>query len=255
MSDTTGTSEKESVVVDQGKVTFSYSRKRNIGNYESEDVFVSSTHTVPTTLVDGFIDGQGEKHMQVLKVHVFEALGLTWELDPEGLAVVRATQMAPAIQVAPAPQPQAPMQQAPQPVAMAPAQQPPVSTISAQPTPAVPAGGMAAAGVYAPPPGACGDCGMNDWWDNRAEQDGKIALNQKIGPDFKCKNQQCKHSIFRPGSFQYNKQAGPRAPQAAIAQGVAAMAPPPAAAPAAPAYTEAPPVTAPWSGPADEAPF
>ena len=216
MTDNT-TSEHEQVIVDQGKVTFSYSRKQNLGNYESEDVFVSSTHTVPTSMVDGYIRANGTDKMNVLKAHVWDALGLDMVFTDEGAPVLRpAVAAAPAIQVAPAPVAQPP-QYAPPP------QQPPAPSQVPQVQP--PSGGMAAVGTYAPPPGPCGDCGMNDWWDNRADVDGRINTGQKVGPDWKCKNQQCKHGVFRPGTFAYNKSVGNAAP--VVAQAVQQMAPPP----------------------------
>jgi len=235
-------SEKETVVVDEGKVTFGFSRKENRGNYSNEEASAYITFTVPTVVIPGYLTEKGAEKMNDAKAIVFDSLGLDMEFDEQGrLQVVKpvaAVAAAPVTQVAPP----APF---PAPAAtVAPLPQAPPSAIPQTP----PVAGMAQVGVYSQPPGVCGECGMNDWWDNRLEQDGKIQLNQKIGPDFKCKNQQCKHSMFRPGSFQYNKQAGPRAPQAAVAAVAQGMAPPAAPAPP-PAYTNEPVYSA------DEAPF
>ena len=112
---------------------------------------------------------------------------------------------------------------------------------------------MAAVGVYANYPGPCEKCGQNDWWDNRSDVDSRIQQGIKVGPDWKCKNQQCKHGVYRPGTFQYNKTAS-RSPQTQanaaqahqVVQQVAQSMPQ-----MQPMYDAA----GNWTGPPDEAPF
>jgi len=190
--------ETTTVIQDERKVTWSYSRKRNIGNYESEDVGIYMTDHAPksTKNMVKWVSEKTEAVFNELKPQVWDALGLAFSYDDLGVPVLDKPEKAVAVTV-PAPQPSGtPVpDQAPRP----PGQTPSI----AQP------------GVHAVTPQFCKDCGaqgLEAFWDNRVENDTKQANGQKIGPDFKCKT--CSGGngkgkpLYRPGSYDYNQAVG-----------------------------------------------
>jgi hypothetical protein len=218
-TDVEAVTEAEVEVVDQRKVTFSYTRKKNLGNYESEDIGIYSTDLVPksTKNMQKWIDDKSESAFNNMKVQVWAALGLSFGFNDRGDPVLDVPKPAPA-PAAPAPAaPAAPQTGGvpiPQPQAPAQGQR--------QDNPSV-----AQVGYYAVEPQFCKDCGnqgLESFWDNRTDIDAKITAGQKIGPDFKCKS--CNGGngkgkpLYRPGSYDYNQAVGgaPAAP--------AQMAPP-----------------------------
>lgn len=218
----------EKVVVDEKKVTWSYSRKKNIGNYQSEDVGIYLTDHAPksTRNMVKWVSDKSEAVFNELKIQVWTALDLPFGFNDRGDPVLDKPK-------APAPTPPAVQ-------GGAPASQVPNPTPSPGPTPPPPqaplSGGdnptMAQVGYYATEPTFCRDCGaqgLEAFFDNRTDIDTRIQAGQKIGPDFKCKscgggngpNKQGKATpIYRPGSYPYNQAIG--SGQA----GGAAMAPP-----------------------------
>ena len=44
-----------------------------------------------------------------------------------------------------------------------------------------------------------------DFFDNRVKQDQNMLEGKPIGPDWKCKNDNCQKKYYRPGSYQYNQ--------------------------------------------------
>jgi len=217
--------ETETTKVTEDKITIGYARKAGLPNYSSHEVSLFMTVDLPAD-PQAWLAANGQQKLDVLKAHAYDGLGLDYAME-DGRPVLVKTEVAPA----PAPVPQAPVaapavgQYAP-PQAQAPMAQPPM------PSP-TPPGGIAAVGVHANFPNRCLKCGNTEFWDNRAENDLKIPQGIKIGPDWKCKNQQCKEGTFREGSYQYNKTAQSNAPggqaiQQAVTNVAQAFNPPPA---------------------------
>lgn len=186
------TSEEKSVTQDpqdERKVTWGYTRKTNLGNYESEEVSVYVTDHVPksTKNVAKWVGDKSEAMFDTLKTQVWDGLGLEFEYDELGHPKLTAPVPPPApVPVSPAPQP-------------VPAQQATRGGRRDDPS-------IAQIGYYADPPDFCDKCGQRDFYDNRTDVDARITAGQKIGPDFKCKN--CNNGVWRPGSYDYNKHVG-----------------------------------------------
>ncbi len=231
----------EKVVVDEKKVTWSYARKRNVGNYQSEDVGIYLTDHVPKSVrnVVKWTSDKSEAVFNELKVQVWTALGLSFGFNDRGDPVL--DEPAPPAVATPPSGTQVPVQ-TPAPVGGTP---PPGPTPAPQPRLQ---GGdnptMAQAGYYAPEPTFCRDCGgqgLEAFYDNRTDIDTKIQAGQPIGPDFKCRN--CGGGngpgkktgkptpIYRPGSYPYNEalKSGGAPPGAALAP--PGVTPPPEAPP------------------------
>jgi hypothetical protein len=186
----------ETVIVDERKVTWSYSRKKNLGNYQSEDIGIYLTDHAPksTKNVLKWASDKSEPVFNELKAQVWGALGLEFLFDELGVPNLDEVLVTPPT-TQPAPvQPSPPVQQE-----RAPGQNPSI----AQP------------GVHAVTPTFCKDCGnqgLESFWDNRTQNDEKQAAGQKIGPDFKCKNCDGGNGkgkpLYRPGSYDYNQRVG-----------------------------------------------
>ncbi len=207
----------EAVIVDERKVTWSYTRKKNIGNYQSEDVGIYLTDHIPKSVrnVVKWTSDKSEAVFNELKVQIWTALDLPFGFNDRGDPVL--DKPAPATT---APTPSAVPTATPQPAGPTPA-------VTGTPVPTQPllSGGdnpaVAQVGYYAVEPTFCRDCGaqgLEAFFDNRTDIDTRIQAGQKIGPDYKCRN--CgggngpsKKSgkptpIYRPGSFQYNEAVG-----------------------------------------------
>lgn len=200
-------SEETSVIQDDRKVTFGYTRKRNLGNYESEEYSVYVTDHVPESEdnVAKFVHDKSEPMFDELRQQVWAALDLTFSFDDEGHPRLDTPPVAP-------PRPT----NTDAPPSVVPPQSPPQSTRARRDGPAV-----AQIGMYADEPQFCKDCGERDFYDNRSDVDEKIRQRQRIGPDFKCKkcgggNGKGK-PVFRPGSYDYNQ---------AVSSQPASMSPP-----------------------------
>lgn len=74
---------RRSVDIEQLKHTVSYSRKKNLGNYESEDIglFVQFQTPLDASLAD--IMSEARSLQYVLKAEVLEHLGINYEVDPQ----------------------------------------------------------------------------------------------------------------------------------------------------------------------------
>lgn len=210
-------------VSDDGrKVTFGYSRKVSPKQYESEEVSIFITDEVPadTESVLMWAANVAPAAMTVIKAQVWDALGLPFSFDEEGVPHLdKPAPPRPVDNRGPSGQPP------PQHPATPPQQAPGAPVPGSRPADG-PA--MAQVGYYADFPGFCKDCGQQGtdaFYDNRTEQDQKIQAGQKIGPDFKCRH--CGGGngkgkpLFRPGSYDYNQAVG--SGQA----GAPAMTPPP----------------------------
>lgn len=189
--------DKEYVAQDERKVTWGLTRKVSDNNYGSVEVSIYLTDHAPksTKNMAKFVQDKSEAAFDTLKAEVWTALDLEFEFTEEGRPkLVKKVPPRPVEPVSPNTQ-----QPLPQP--------------AAPPTPG--AGPLTA---YAEKPDFCKNCGNREFYDNRMEQDQKMAQGQKIGPDWKCKNPDCtKPGVWRPGSYDYNQ---------ARDQGPAATAPP-----------------------------
>ena len=201
--------DKEVVTVadDQRKVTWSYTRKKNLGNYQSEDIGIFITDNIPksTKNIIKWVSEKSDTAFNEAKVQVWTALGLTFGFNERGDPVL--DEPVPVVPQAPTPQPPlAATAPAPlvTPVTNAPAQNQRADNPS-----------IAQVGYYHPDPIFCKDCGnqgLESFWDNRLEIDEKIKKGQKIGPDFKCRN--CNGGngkgkpLYRAGSYDYNQAVG-----------------------------------------------
>lgn len=69
--------------IEQLKHTVSYSRKKNLGNYASEDVglFVQFQTSLDASLADIMTEARSLQY--VLKAEVLEHLGISYEVDPQ----------------------------------------------------------------------------------------------------------------------------------------------------------------------------
>jgi hypothetical protein len=90
-----------------------------------------------------------------------------------------------------------------------------VQTIPNQPAAAMPPQAMAPAAPAPAPtagsPGQCSKCGGTEWWDNRQDNQRRRANGNQLGPEWKCKNQQCKNPIW---PSDYNQFKGmPKEPR------------------------------------------
>lgn len=204
------TSEKEITRVEERKVTWGYTRKVNLGNYESEEVSVYLTEAIPEQAgAAQWVVKTTESHLDALKTEVWSALGLDFGFNPEGRpSLVPKVPPAQPAQVSAGPPPTQPRGAVtPPPLPPPPPQQQPQQGMQPQQNGAV-------VGVYANMPRFCGDtwdkgCGDQggDWfYDNRSDNDQKLLQGQKVTPDFKCKK--CGKGGFRPGSYEYNQGVG-----------------------------------------------
>ena len=191
------TSEAKDLTIEGRRVTWGYTRKTSPAQYESEEVSLFVSDAVPSDVEDigQWVTENTEQAYATLKAEVWAALGLSFSFDGRGFPKLdRPAPKRPIDADPPAPQPPP-----------APANQPaPPANQPAQGMAPVPGG--AQVGTYAAFPGFCKECGaqgIESFYDNRADVDGRIAKGLKIGPDFKCK--QCKNGLFRPGSYEYNE--------------------------------------------------
>jgi hypothetical protein len=234
-------SEKETVTTgatetEHRKVTFGYTRKVGLPNYGSEEFSVYMTDIVPDdTDVATFVHGRSEAAADLLKQQVWDALGLAFSFTDSGTPVLdevepplvpqvpaQGQQQAQPAQPPPLPQPRGNNQAQPPPI---PQGQPIPQRQHPRSGPDQPS--IAQVGVYAQFPsfcgedikGGCGASGVENFYDNRADNDMKIQTGQKVTPDFKCKK--CKSGYFRPGSYDYNQNIG-----GGGSQQPASMAPP-----------------------------
>lgn len=221
------TAETEVLRASEDKVTVGYTRKQGLPNYSSHEVSLFLT-IEGVGNPDEWLAANGQQKLDKLKAHAYDGLGLDYTLDDQHRPVLIEKQPAAQAVAQPMPNYAPPVQQAPpmQPAPM-PQQgmpQPPL------PNPTAP-GGVATVGVYANHPVRCLKCGNTEFWDNRADVDQRIQEGKKVGPDWKCKNQQCKNGTFRDGTYTYNKTAGQgnQAVQQAVQNVEQAFTPPPAA--------------------------
>ncbi len=206
--------DEETVIVDERKVTWSYSRKRNLGNYESEDVGIYLTDHVPksTKNIVKWVSDKSEAVFNELKVQVWTAHGLDFGFNDRGDPILDKPTPVPAQSLGPpvvsssmgGPPPPIPTVTLPVQEQRAPGQSPSIAQV----------------GMHAVTPTFCRDCGaqgLEAFWDNRVQNDENQAEGKKIGPDFKCKtceggngpNKQNKPTpIYRPGSYDYNQRVG-----------------------------------------------
>ncbi len=194
------------------KVTWGYTRKKNLGNdahgnprYESEEVSLYVTDMVPEgEQIMSWVANQSPLAYDVIKAEVWSALDLDFGYDEGGVPYL----VPPTIGTRGLPPPVAPPTNFDPSEAVGPVQKGSPVGPSTRPTP--PGGAndpsMAQVGYYAAPPVFCKSCGSKDFYDNRAEGDTKVSNRQKLGPDWKCKG--CGKGVFRPGSFDYNKLVG-----------------------------------------------
>lgn len=243
MTDKKTTEDTTEVVAmtDGRKVTWSYEKKVSDGHFGSEgfSVFITDHCPEDEPSVLAWADTYAPTVANTIRPLVWEALGLEYGFDTNG--VPGLIEQAPPAPVAPAPPP--PPQPQPQQVrAGGPPPQPqPRQAPQQQPT-------FAQYGVYAPQPQFCKECGGTDFYDNRADVDANILAGKAIGPDWKCKNPNCaKPRVYRPGSYPYNealKGGGPPPPPATtppVAMSTAAPHPfPPMHVPPEQELTEAP---------------
>ena len=201
--------DEETVIVDERKVTWSYSRKRNVGNYENEDIGIYSTDLVPksTKNMVKWVSDKSEPVFNELKVQVWTAHGLDFGFNDRGDPVLDKPEKA--VETAISTPPVIPTVTLPVQEQRAPGQSPSIAQV----------------GMHAVTPTFCRDCGaqgLEAFWDNRVQNDEKQAEGKKIGPDFKCKtceggngpNKQNKPTpIYRPGSYDYNQAVGNAASQ------------------------------------------
>ena len=217
---TTETKTEPTVTVDGRTITWGYSKKVQVQDFEPVEISLHMTDTVPEgeEVIDVVV--QSEQVFDMLKAEVWGAHDLEYGFTEAGRPEL-------VVQVPTPLQQQVAQVQAAAPVpAVAPA-------VAAVPGSLV--------GVYPEIPTFCKDCGKTEFWDNRAQNDDKIGKGAKIGPDFKCKacegGSGTQKPIYRPGSYDYNQAVG-KAPAAP-----ATMQPPTPLTPAnisAPAPDEAP---------------
>lgn len=190
------------VNVEGRKVTWGYARKRNLGDYNSEEVSMFVSEHVPGSVenVMEFVADKTESAVDVIKAEVWASLGLAFSYDAGGKPHLdKPKPLDPRQQPAQPPPPQQQQQQAQPAGQPPPVDQPRGSGRGDQPS-------VSQVGYYAQFPGYCKDCGaqgVESFYDNRADVDDRIKAGKKIGPDFKCKN--CGNGIFRPGSYDYNQ--------------------------------------------------
>ena len=197
----TGTEEMypERSFTNERKVTFGYTRKKNMGKdasgqprFESEEASIYITEAVPEDVsnVLAWANEVAEQFFSTMKVEVWSALDLDFTFDEEGHPEVDYVDV-PVAHVSPG----------------APPPDPGLAGISppSQVHFEIKADGPAVAqvGAYAPPPAFCKSCGNKEFYDNRAEGDQKILAMARLGPDWKCKS--CDKGVFRPGSYDYNQ--------------------------------------------------
>lgn len=182
------------VTTDGRKVTWSYERKVNRGNYESESMGIYITDHCPEDepSVVAWASTYNDTVANTIKPMVWDSLNLEYGFDTNGVPGLIAPTPPPA-PVAPPPftpttvQPGGPR---PQPQQRSyPGQQP----------------SMAQYGVYADPPGFCKECGQTEFYDNRQTGDANIMAGKPLGADWKCKNPSCEKRYYRPGSYPYNQ--------------------------------------------------
>ena len=236
---TTETKTEPTVTLDGRTITWGYSKKVQVQEFEPVEISIYITDVVPEdTEIDmnEYVAASSEGAFDLLKAEVWGAHDLEYGFTEAGrpeLVVQVPTPLQEQVAQAQA----TPVQQA----------QAQAAGVPPAPLNTAPVAGTLV-GVYPEIPTFCKDCGKTEFWDNRVQNDDKVNKGQKIGPDFKCKA--CEGGsgtgkpIYRPGSYDYNQAVGkpPAAP--------ATMVPP---APA-PETTQLPLTPTNISAP-DEAPF
>lgn len=178
---------------DERKVTWGYTRKVNLGNYESEELSVYVTDHAPksTKNMAKWVGDKSEAMFDTLKAQVWAGLDLDHEYDEMGRPKLIAQAPAPTETIVTA---SVGGPAGPRPVT----QRHPRANTDA-PT-------VAQVGYYADTPDFCKKCGNREFYDNRADQDAKMQAGARIGPDWKCKS--CGNGEWRPGSYDYNQGVG-----------------------------------------------
>lgn len=193
-------------IVEDRKVTFGYTRKRNLGNYENEEASFYVSEYVPTKDdLDTWLDAYAEAYDTTCKTQVWRALGLKWNVAEDGS--VKLAEPPPVTETPEWQRQNAARRAGGGDGGGGQRRQPPSRTPprgSDNPT-------MAQVGYYADAPQFCQKCGERDFYDNRTDNDDKIKGHRKVSPDWKCKN--CGQGVWRPGSFDYNTTVGKPAPQ------------------------------------------
>lgn len=190
-------SEETHIEIHGRRVTWGYSRKVQPAPYESEEVSLYVSDTVPDDEdnVLAWANSQSEDAYATIKAEVWAGLGLGFTFDERGIPHLDKPAPKRPIDTSPGAGPGS-TASAPPPVQ---GQAQPQGRKKDQPS-------MAQVGYYAQFPGFCKECGaqgIESFYDNRQDVDGRIGQGRKIGPDFKCKN--CGNGIFRPGSYDYNQ--------------------------------------------------
>jgi hypothetical protein len=220
-SENTSEEVEVSVSEDQRTVTFGYSYKQGLPNYSNHEVSIYAKDKVPksTRNVVKWVSEKAEPAINELKVQVWAALGLSFSYDD--LGTPKLDEPSPVVAPTTPPPAAAPVQASGTAVPDAPPSggvPPPPQ----QPYQSGQAPSFAQPTMYAPQPDFCKQCSGREFYDNRVEQDQKMAQGRKIGPDYKCKA--CNKGVFRPGSYDYNQSVG--AGGGGNAQGGAPMMPP-----------------------------
>jgi hypothetical protein len=191
-------------IVEDRKVTFGYTRKKNLGNYENEEAsFYVSEYVPEGENIDQWLESWATIYDTTIKTVVWSALGLEWNVAEDGSVVLKPPPPPPTFADSPDYQRQSGARRSGTDPNHQPRQhQPPSRTApkgSDNPT-------MAQVGYYADNPQFCKECGQREFYDNRTDNDTKINERRKVSPDWKCKN--CGHGVWRPGSYDYNQAVG-----------------------------------------------